>query len=298
MKLKNKVAIILCSFNGEKYIENQIKSIFSQNYKNIDLFVFDDCSNDGTIEILKKYDKKIYLKKNKKRSGSAAKNFFKAIIKLNLKKYHYISFSDQDDTWFKFKIKRAIKFLSQNNYDGYSSNVIAINDKNKKTINDKSKVQKNFDHMFESPGPGCTHVITQKLFNIIKKEIINKKEIIKNINHHDWYFYSLCRNKNLNWYIDKKCTMLYRQHNFNEIGENVGIKAFLKRFIKVLNGYYLEQIFYIVKYTLPLKKKNIISNPEKLYFKERVYLIYKIFHLRRNFFDMIALLFFLVFYII
>jgi rhamnosyltransferase len=298
MRSNNKVAIILCSFNGERYIKKQVESILSQNYKNIDLFIFDDCSDDRTIDILKKFHKKIYLKENKKNSGSATKNFFKAILKLNLKKYNYISFSDQDDIWFKFKIKRAIKYLSKNKFEGYSSNVLAFNDNNKKTINDKSMTQKKFDHMFESPGPGCTHVITQKLFNIIKKKIKNKKNIIKKINHHDWFFYSLCRNNNFNWFIDKKCTMLYRQHDFNEIGENVGIKAMFKRFIKVWNGYYLEQIYYISKYTSPLGKKSIISDSKKIYFKERIYLIYQFYNLRRNYFDRVVLLFFLVFFII
>lgn len=298
MTTRHNVAIILCSYNGERYIESQIRSILSQNYKQIDLFIFDDCSNDRTIEIISKYKKHIYIIKNKYTSGGAANNFFKAITKLNLRNYNYISFSDQDDIWFKFKIKRAIKFLKQDKYEGYSSNVIAFNDKNKKTINDKSMIQKNFDHMFEGAGPGCTHVITQRLFKILRKKIINEKNIIKKVNHHDWFIYSLCRNKKFNWFIDQKCTMLYRQHNLNEIGENVGIKAIIKRLKKVLNGYYLEQIYYISNFTSSKNKMKVISNPKKLYFKERIKFIYNINHLRRNYFDRVALLIFLVFFII
>ena len=55
MTTRHNVAIILCSYNGERYIESQIRSILSQNYKQIDLFIFDDCSNDRTIEIISKY---------------------------------------------------------------------------------------------------------------------------------------------------------------------------------------------------------------------------------------------------
>ena len=72
----------------------------------------------------------------------------------------------------------------------------------------------------------------------------------------------------------------------------------LKRFVKVWNGYYLRQIYYISKYTSPLRKKSIISDPKKIYFKERIYLIYQFYNLRRNYFDRVILLFFLVFFII
>ena len=57
----SKIAILLSSYNGEKYIEQQIDSLLSQKYKNIDIIVRDDGSKDGTIEILKKYKNKIKL---------------------------------------------------------------------------------------------------------------------------------------------------------------------------------------------------------------------------------------------
>ena len=52
MDSSNTAAIILCTFNGENFLLDQLKSIENQNYRNFKLFVFDDCSNDSTKEIL------------------------------------------------------------------------------------------------------------------------------------------------------------------------------------------------------------------------------------------------------
>lgn len=53
-----KVIICMSTYNGEKYLEEQLESLFSQTYKKIKIYVRDDGSTDGTIDILKKYEKK------------------------------------------------------------------------------------------------------------------------------------------------------------------------------------------------------------------------------------------------
>ena len=64
-----KVAIVMSTYNGEKYIEEQLDSLFRQTYKNIEIYVRDDGSKDKTVEILKKYETQgkihLYAKENK-----------------------------------------------------------------------------------------------------------------------------------------------------------------------------------------------------------------------------------------
>ena len=55
--MEEKVDILLATYNGEKYLKEQINSILNQTYKNIRLIISDDCSKDGTREILKEYEK-------------------------------------------------------------------------------------------------------------------------------------------------------------------------------------------------------------------------------------------------
>ena len=56
--MEEQIDVLLATYNGEKYIKEQIESILSQTYKNIKLIISDDCSSDKTVEILKEYEKK------------------------------------------------------------------------------------------------------------------------------------------------------------------------------------------------------------------------------------------------
>ena len=97
LKNKNYIDIILPNFNSSKFLNQTLKSILEQTYKNWRLVIIDDCSDLKTINILKKYikDKRIkifWLKKNK--GAGFCRNY--AIKKT---KSPYIAFIDSDDIW-------------------------------------------------------------------------------------------------------------------------------------------------------------------------------------------------------
>ena len=58
---QSKISIITAVFNGEKYLEQTIKSIINQTYKNFEYIIIDGGSTDGTLEIIKKYEDKIFF---------------------------------------------------------------------------------------------------------------------------------------------------------------------------------------------------------------------------------------------
>ena len=60
--MQEKVDILMATYNGENYLKEQIDSILNQTYKNIQLIISDDCSKDGTREILKKYEQNDKIK--------------------------------------------------------------------------------------------------------------------------------------------------------------------------------------------------------------------------------------------
>ena len=85
-KMEEQIDILLASYNGKKYIEAQISSILNQTYKNIKLIISDDCSTDGTIDILKKYAQKdnriqLYLQEKKLRSCKKYRIFIEKCYK-------------------------------------------------------------------------------------------------------------------------------------------------------------------------------------------------------------------------
>lgn len=98
-----KVAIVMATYNGERFLREQMDSILQQTYSNIEVIVVDDCSKDGTVALLDDYAKKfnnIKLFKNEANIGYI-KNFEKAVA---LADAEYIALSDQDDIWHPEKI--------------------------------------------------------------------------------------------------------------------------------------------------------------------------------------------------
>src|SRR5437868_15054123 len=98
------ISIVLCSYNGERFIKEQIDSILHQTYPNIELIISDDASTDETARILKEYkgDQKIKLFFQDENVG-ATKNFEFAIKQV---RGEFIAFSDQDDIWLPQKLER------------------------------------------------------------------------------------------------------------------------------------------------------------------------------------------------
>jgi glycosyltransferase involved in cell wall biosynthesis len=112
------ISIAVCTFNGEKYLAEQLDTLISQTYPNIEIIVVDDCSTDSTIEILKKYESgnKIKLFLNEKNLGFG-KNFEKAIKLCN---GEFISLCDQDDIWDTNKIQKL--------YDNLGNHILIYHD--------------------------------------------------------------------------------------------------------------------------------------------------------------------------
>ena len=103
----------MCSYNGERFIKEQIDSILEQSYSNFELIITDDCSSDKTIEIIKNYqenDSRIKLYQNEVNLGFV-KNFEKAI---SLCSGDYIALADQDDIWKKNKLEAFIENIEEN----------------------------------------------------------------------------------------------------------------------------------------------------------------------------------------
>ncbi|MCR0523018.1 MAG: glycosyltransferase family 2 protein [Clostridium sp.] len=107
------VSILMAAYNSEKYISEAIESVLAQSYKNWELIICDDCSNDSTLQISKKYshiDPRIKVIRNKENSGQATarNNAFKNCTG------SYIAILDSDDRFHSDKIKIQVDFLMKN----------------------------------------------------------------------------------------------------------------------------------------------------------------------------------------
>jgi glycosyltransferase involved in cell wall biosynthesis len=133
------VSVIVPTYNREKTILRAINSILKQTYKDIEIIIIDDYSNDNTQEVVKSLnnDKIKYIKQDKNRGACAARN-----IGIKLAKGEYIAFLDSDDEWLPEKIEKQIKFLKTNNADIVFCSYVCYVD-NKKLIIPNKKIDTN-----------------------------------------------------------------------------------------------------------------------------------------------------------
>lgn len=116
MKMDKRVAILLCTYNGSKFIRKQLDSITNQTHQNWVIFASDDGSTDGTLEIIHEYqrnygeDKIVLLRGPNK---GFARNFISALENCG-DDFDYYAFSDQDDEWVENKLSHALDYLAQN----------------------------------------------------------------------------------------------------------------------------------------------------------------------------------------
>lgn len=245
-----KILVVLASYNGAKYIEEQMDSILNQELVSLDIMVFDDCSNDNTIEVLNKYklNVNVSINKREKRTGNAPRNFLDAILSLSdefINSYDFIAFSDQDDIWFPNKMFEAGKMLRKEQSSLYFSNLNLWDENtNYKTIINKSYPQKKYDFLFEGGSAGCTYVFTNDF-------CLGLQKILKSTNYydwelfsHDWFVYFYARANGFKVSIDNNAYITYRIHANNSYGQvnKISISAIKERLKYIKNGWYFNHI--------------------------------------------------------
>jgi rhamnosyltransferase len=265
-----RILVILASFNGAKYISEQIQSILSQ--QNVDVFikVFDDGSTDETISLINDIDsERVQLKENSKPTGSAALNFFYSLLSLKdeeLKQYDYISFADQDDIWLPNKLESAYQALKSQKADLYMSNLILWEEiANKKSILKRSFPQKRFDYLFEGGSAGCTYVFTTTFCLDLRKILSTSNISDWRFFSHDWFVYFFARYNKYKVSFDSSAFILYRIHETNVHGQlnTFSIFSIIERFKLIKNGWFDHQIKGFIEF---LPKDSI---------EYRIYCLYK-----------------------
>lgn len=241
----------MATFNGSKYITEQIQSIISQENVKVNIVISDDNSTDETLNVVRRNFPDINITVNHPGTGSAANNFLLMIKNLDFMDYQYIAFSDQDDIWLPQKMKAATDLLVKKEADLYCSNLTKWNvSNNKYSVLKKDFPQKKFDFLFEGGSAGCTYVFTKKfaielhefLFNL---DSSNWKEF-----SHDWLLYFFARSRNYKVIIDSNSYIKYRLHDENVHGHlnQLSISTIKEKSILVFNGYYQNHVINFMKY--------------------------------------------------
>jgi rhamnosyltransferase len=249
--MKKNIAVVLATYDGEKYISEQMDTILGQKNVALEIFAFDDGSSDKSFDILESYESNhdnIQVYKNEKPTGSAALNFIKALVELRDKlspNIEYIALSDQDDIWDDSKLESAINCLNQNDAELYASNLTWWEEATDlKSQLKRDFDQKKYDYLFESASAGCTYVFSVSLLDIIIKELKDRDLKTWRFLSHDWLIYFLARKNNQKVYFDSNAYILYRIHETNAHGSLNGssISAIRSRLEALKSGWYSEHV--------------------------------------------------------
>lgn len=224
-----KIAVLMSTYNGEKYLEEQIESILGQvGDFELDLWVRDDGSSDGTHQILRAYEKE------KKLHWYTGENLKPAHSFLDLVKhcagYDFYAFADQDDWWFPGKLQSGIRAISQAQGPAVSFANAMLVDGDLASLNKNVySRQPSYDFFTLSCAGGvlgCTIV-----FNSALARLIQSRQTPASLVMHDFYVSQLCALFDGQICYDSRVQMKYRQHGNNVVGVSVGkLSALKKRF--------------------------------------------------------------------
>ncbi|MDO5883751.1 glycosyltransferase family 2 protein [Ligilactobacillus animalis] len=229
-----KVAILMSTYNGEDYLQQQIDSIRVQNFTDWELFIRDDGSKDRTVAIIKENvhrDSRINYVNDVAQNLGPKKSFFKLLKNIEA---DYYFFCDQDDVWVKNKLTTMLNFMENQEktfrepllvYCGLrcvDGNLEVINNDFENII---GKLAKPYNRFIGNDMPGVV-----MLFNRKVREIFLKTNDYDEIEMHDWWIALIAAMFGKVIFIDEKL-VLYRQHGRNTVGAgtNGGI---LKKFFK------------------------------------------------------------------
>lgn len=229
---KKQVQVLLSTYQGERFLKEQLISIISQEQVDVYLLIRDDGSTDSTKSILN-YFSNCYPEKIRTIYGQnigIVASYFK-LLEMASKQIEYIALSDQDDIWLPNKLYRAVNLLEKekNKIPLLYASSVQLVDEQLRFLSSGirySNIKVSFGNaLVENMCIGCTCVMNQKLLKTIQGKYPN------HIIMHDFWIYlvATCFGKVI---YDPTPSLLYRQHSSNEIGAATTIwESYKKRLL-------------------------------------------------------------------
>lgn len=229
--MENNVLVLMSTYNGEEYLDEQLESLLNQKEVKLSLLVRDDGSTDNTLNILKKWSQKVDLKYYTGNNLRSARSFMDLVE--TAEKYDYYAFCDQDDYWDNDKLVTAINYLKSSPTipSLYMSATRIVDEKLKFIENKRVNTYRTFENaMIKNEAVGCTEVFNYALMKELKKY---NPTFIK---MHDSWVCRVCYAIGGNVYIDNTPHISYRQHGTNVVGYKENIFKKLDKQFKTAFG--------------------------------------------------------------
>lgn len=266
-KIGSHVCILMSTYNGQKFLAEQLQSIAEQTYKNWSLIISDDGSTDKTVLIAKQFQEswrnnQIIIRQGPKQGF--CKNFLSMACDTEIRAGLY-AFSDQDDVWMADKLARAVAYFNENNQvplpRAYGARTqIVSEDLRPIGLSPEFTLPRSFRNaLVQSISGGNTQVFNHDV------KLLLEQAGIQNVVSHDWWLYQIVKGAGGDFYYDRYPSLLYRQHSGALVGANSSFRAKIDRIFYVFNGRFKtwNDINYIalcnIRHLLSRESKDILE---------------------------------------
>lgn len=242
------VSIIMPAYNCEKFIEDSIESVISQEYSNWELIIIDDCSNDNTSQVIEKYcnyDSRIKYYKNEINKGVS----FTRNRAIQLSKGTWIAFLDSDDIWSQDKLVKQLKFAVSKQVNFIFTAATFIDTEGERynyVFNVPYKV--NYRQLLKQNVISCSSVL-------IRKEMIVNHKMENDSIHEDFgAWLKILRTEEYAYGIDEPL-LIYRISKNSKSGNKIKSLAMTYGTYRFAGINHFLSMYYIVWYSLNGIKK-------------------------------------------
>jgi len=235
----NEVSVLLATYNGARFLDEQLQSIEAQQIERVHLWASDDGSTDATLEVLDAWRKRwvkgrFYILEGP-RKGYVEN--FRYLVSKSAAEGSYIAFSDQDDVWDADKLLAATSVLQSAN-----SGPALYCGRTRLVSSDGTAI--GFSPLFKR-NPSFRNALVQSIaggntmvLNPSAASLLARTCRLTSFVSHDWWCYQIVSGAGGYVFYDPSPRLSYRQHGANLIGENQGWKARIRRIAALADGHF------------------------------------------------------------
>jgi glycosyltransferase involved in cell wall biosynthesis len=256
------VAILLCTFNGAKFLPAQLSSYADQTWRDWRIFASDDGSSDQTAAILSQYRAKLDAGQMDIRRGPRGGffvNFLSLVCDPSIQA-DYFAYSDQDDIWEPGKLTRAVEALQN-----IPANIPAVYGSRTRLIDDSGH-EYGLSPLFQRK-PEFRNALVQNIaggntmvLNAAAREHLMAGGVAHNLPGHDWWTYLVTTAVGGHVHYDPTPLVKYRVHPGNIMGSNTGLINHTRRLNMVARGRFRQWIDLNIAALKPLRGRMTLEN--------------------------------------
>lgn len=233
-----KVAVLLCTMQGQRFLAEQLNSVATQTYPNWEIWASDDGSDDHTHSILEHYqehwgDERLSIHAGPAEGSTA--NFLWLTCRADINT-EYFAYADQDDVWESDKLERAVEWLQT-----VPKHIPALYGSRTQLVDERNQYI-GYSPLFTRT-PSFENALVQNVaggntmvFNRAARDLLRRAGDQVQVVAHDWWAYMVVTGCGGRVHYDPHPTVRYRQHGDNQVGANVSWASRLVRLRLLLKG--------------------------------------------------------------